>query len=766
MFAHYFGSTVSSGGLVNGWKTSYLSPVRSPAMPSEFDCESPCSFICDTGVPQFHAAREYLAREKFEAKFCCFTRSPIHSQFSADYKGHFKSPFYSQPFPEVYAPRSYETKNEYSHKYRMCTRRCSARSPVLASTAATSFDNFEEASYSSNAFRNRPMNLKESSTREWQGTPTPVLEHMRSNFLKSCPSKIVEKLHEPAYGLVGDELGLCFSNVSRSIDKRIQESLLKPLGHKYSNAQRRAFRRNQTCWLSHVETAPSCECKQDEETTQRKCCGFLSGSPFLGGGAKKATEVGNWETSRESSFSCEEGWATAATAAAFLAASSKHTEAPAAKPARLALCTAGTALQLDPEDVEAFLQAKSRTEEVAARIRAEVAAARKARAAPKDTPWSRPCPRKSAPKTAIPQVASGACHVSGKTTIPAVEIKSPFYRRCLKRPHPRRVSSARCSNYTGNNGLYRGSRAAASPTAEIYRAHSASKRPQKFLIAYGVQMQPALLKGQRSPLVRSSCNIKECGIAADKNLAAAGGTAVNPHGGSPPNSVLLNTFCVTRFVSSDKPSLSSSNPAGERQGIASVCSHFPVSPKEAQPLPLGKSKDLADAFQAQDGTRTDTKASSISNFLDRHAVPVSKREATGSAKAAASQSHGKGLRAAFTAIAPTTTTSEHALANAHPSSKPAKLQTCATSSPPRSPGTESPNLVYLKKDNSVKKIEKSVGAPANMLASQVSSGTSQVGAQPAGYRHLARALVRVSPSLCTLAVCMVKSFFGAFPPSG
>lgn len=77
-----------------------------------------------------------------------------------------------------------------------------------------------------------------------------------------------------------------------------------------------------------------------------------------------------------------EGWAAAATAAAFAAASISRLEntqvGPPVMDMQTELCTG---VKLDPGEIYAFLRAKSKTEEVAARIREKVTAAREARRA-------------------------------------------------------------------------------------------------------------------------------------------------------------------------------------------------------------------------------------------------------------------------------------------------------------------------------------------------------------------------------------------------
>ncbi|CDI74844.1 hypothetical protein, conserved [Eimeria praecox] len=157
-----------------------------------------------------------------------------------------------------------------------------------------------------------------------------------------------------------EEDGFCFSNVSDSIDKLINDSVQRSCEHVPLYAESRYPMYN----------------LEDE------------------------TRIDN---SREGAPSANsEGWAAAAAAAAFAAASTSHKESLQVELFTKDMKTdLETGLKLEPEDIDAFLRAKSKTEEVAARIREKVAASREARPVLRHSPRSRPLDRKCATRASV-----------------------------------------------------------------------------------------------------------------------------------------------------------------------------------------------------------------------------------------------------------------------------------------------------------------------------------------------------------------------------
>ncbi|KAL8274292.1 hypothetical protein Esti_001803 [Eimeria stiedai] len=146
----------------------------------------------------------------------------------------------------------------------------------------------------------------------------------------------------------GQEPDFCLSNVSCSIDKSIEEFLNRPTPQRPPSLSRGLLRKR-----SYMAKGKS---------------------PLYG-----EEPDGRYSTD----FPIGEIWASSATASA-LAAASSSPRTTVSGLARLQTVPYSHPLQvLSEEDVEAFLKAKKRTEEVAARIRKEVVAAREGKGAPR-----------------------------------------------------------------------------------------------------------------------------------------------------------------------------------------------------------------------------------------------------------------------------------------------------------------------------------------------------------------------------------------------
>ncbi|KAL8443492.1 hypothetical protein Emed_006773 [Eimeria media] len=146
----------------------------------------------------------------------------------------------------------------------------------------------------------------------------------------------------------GCELEFCLSNVSSSIDKLIEDSLARPSLQRPPDSPRSILRKHSS--TDKGEDLLYCEEPQD---------------PYV------------------SRFPIGEIWASSATAVALAAAALSPRSTVSGLASLKAASKSDSRQVLDEGDVEAFLKAKKRTEEVAARIRNEVLAAREERSARK-----------------------------------------------------------------------------------------------------------------------------------------------------------------------------------------------------------------------------------------------------------------------------------------------------------------------------------------------------------------------------------------------
>lgn len=216
-------------------------------MPYISSSGSPWHLAYDAGVPQFRAAREYLARHEagrsplksFPATRPMLSplaagtgyRAPPNSLASLDCTG------------DTYLPRRRRPKN--ARKPKGATLRRSP-SPVSAAgvtpTAATytAWSPFEGSICTSNGSSDFG-NTGGSNSKGNVGALTAAADPITGtpSFSSSggpIPTEGARGGREASCGLLGDDAAVCLANVSRSIDNLIKESLQRPAQRPASGA--------------------------------------------------------------------------------------------------------------------------------------------------------------------------------------------------------------------------------------------------------------------------------------------------------------------------------------------------------------------------------------------------------------------------------------------------------------------------------------------------------------------------------------------------
>lgn len=176
-----------------------------------------------------------------------------------------------------------------------------------------------------------------------------------------------------------------------------------------------------------------------------------------------------------------EGWAAATAAAAFAAASLSHSRAlRLGSPDADTKADLGAGVKLEPEDIDAFLRAKSKTDEVAARIRQKVAASREACVALRCSP-----PVSSKNLTRAPTATASVGHSKPSAHSHLLE-KTRIAKRSDKK------------NGSTLNTMSRNKRTNVMPNSRAHHTRKQGKvegmpdepMPTTKLIALGMKMQP------------------------------------------------------------------------------------------------------------------------------------------------------------------------------------------------------------------------------------------------------------------------------------
>ncbi|CDJ36543.1 uncharacterized protein EMH_0061680 [Eimeria mitis] len=298
-------------------------------------------------LPRFRAARDYLTSQKsaWTPSAVLFGNFSPPSALTAEDHHRSETPLRFTAANPVHYSERYLSKRRHGaenvniHGWK--TRLPDVVGPP-AIAVSSAWESFGSDSCSSLASSPLPLNSEKGSTLRLAVTTKSASNRPEPVFtVGSESSDAGDDARRVAGGISLDgseEDGFCFSNVSDTIDKLINDSL-----HRH--------------------------CKDGPPDAESKSSVY---------NLEESKNIGNFRQGPP--YATSEGWAAAAAAAAFAAASISHR-----KDLQVGLLESGTktdlktGITLEPEEVDAFIRAKCKTEEVAARIRKKVTAAREAR---------------------------------------------------------------------------------------------------------------------------------------------------------------------------------------------------------------------------------------------------------------------------------------------------------------------------------------------------------------------------------------------------
>ncbi|CDJ52654.1 hypothetical protein, conserved [Eimeria brunetti] len=307
--------------------------------------------------PSFRVARDYLNIHEYNG----MSSADLLGRYSPPSSVAAKASHHYDAFPQsktprpAYYPEGHFSKSDYSavggHYYGWQSRGSDIVGPP-AVAASSAWESFGSDSCSSLGSSPLLQSSGGGSKLKWLTATVPATDRPELPSIALNESRgAVEDTAREAEGRTSfspQNCGFCFSKVSDSIDKLINDSLKRLCNQAPVYAE---------------NTSPIHDLEDE-------------------------AYAGNFQHGPSTANS--EGWAAAAAAAAFAAASISHTEdLLVGSPESRRQTELGTGIKLDPAEIDAFLRAKSKTEEVAARIKAKVAATRNARMTSDNLP--RPC---------------------------------------------------------------------------------------------------------------------------------------------------------------------------------------------------------------------------------------------------------------------------------------------------------------------------------------------------------------------------------------